>query len=92
MPIAWGGSLFNMLIDDAHSTVKSTHLASIIHQITNAVMHCHAQGVFHLDIKVENILLLRVHDPRPAYGPHVCLADFGASCARSLWFPHGHSA
>ncbi|KAF9519051.1 hypothetical protein BS47DRAFT_123309 [Hydnum rufescens UP504] len=48
-------------------------IKSIFLQLIDAVEHCHSLGIFHRDLKLENILL-KNQEGEP---PHIVLSDFG---------------
>ena len=81
MPLAWGGDLLRTLMRHGTRQWPSAHIHHIMHQLCSAVAFCHAQGLFHLDIKCENVLLrdgeYRGTAAEPP--PNVWLADFGSS-------------
>ena len=58
--------LFELL--DCNGTLSEAHLQPIIRQVVTGVLHCMASGVFHGDIKPENVLLK---------GDSAKVADFG---------------
>ena len=75
VPIMWGGDLFAAVASDAW--VPSTHAWPLWCQVVLAVQHAHAHGVFHLDIKLDNVLLSHKIQAGVAL-PTAKLCDFGA--------------
>jgi len=69
MEMATGGELFDRLIDSGNLTERA--VAPYFKGIVEGLLHCHARGVVHRDIKLENVMLC-------AEDPHVIkLVDFG---------------
>ena len=69
MELATGGELFDRLIDSGNLTERA--VAPYFKGMVEGLLHCHARGVVHRDIKLENVLL-------SAEDPHaVKLVDFG---------------
>ncbi|KAF9164357.1 hypothetical protein DFQ26_001568 [Actinomortierella ambigua] len=62
------GDLFYTITERGGFVGNDVAIKSIFHQIAQAVLHCHALGVYHRDLKPENIIL---------FGETVKLADFG---------------
>lgn len=63
-------------------TIRTDHAIRLILQLLRALDHCHAQGIVHGDIKLDNVLV--------DSGDHVRLADFGsASTTRDRTRPDG---
>jgi calcium/calmodulin-dependent protein kinase I len=64
---------------DTTFQISEATLGSVVHQLLGALAHCHAQGIAHLDVKPDNLLI----------GPdgQVRLCDFGLAarvpCRRS---------
>ncbi|KAF9519045.1 hypothetical protein BS47DRAFT_122972 [Hydnum rufescens UP504] len=55
-------------------------IKSIFLQLIDAVEHCHVLGIFHRDLRLENILLKNeVGEP-----PHIVLSDFGLA-TEEIW-------
>ena len=63
------GSLYCYLKTKPHPDNVSTHLLPWIQQLLRALVHMHAKGVVHCDIKSHNIF---IEDPE-----HVVIGDFG---------------
>jgi serine/threonine protein kinase len=69
MEMATGGELFDRLIDSGNLTERA--VAPYFKGMVEGLLHCHALGVVHRDIKLENVILC-------AEDPHaVKLVDFG---------------
>ncbi len=69
MEMATGGELFDRLIDSGNLTERA--VAPYFKGMAEGLLHCHALGVVHRDIKLENVALC-------ADDPHaVKLLDFG---------------
>ncbi|XP_061563509.1 pim proto-oncogene, serine/threonine kinase, related 136 [Cololabis saira] len=66
--------LFNYILNNDGPLQEDTAL-SIMKQLVDAVMHMHSNGVFHRDIKSENILIQTGSD-----GLRVRIIDFGCGC------------
>ena len=82
IPIAWGGDLMIVLLrSNVFHFNAAKHAGGIGRQIGMALQYLHAQQVFHLDLKLDNVFL-----PSGRYNadckdpPHVWLGDFGSSC------------
>ncbi|XP_078446446.1 CBL-interacting serine/threonine-protein kinase 14-like [Wolffia australiana] len=71
MDLAKGGELFSKL---AAGRLPEDLSRRYFHQLISAVGYCHARGVFHRDLKLENLLLDEKGDLK--------LADFGLGAAR----------
>lgn len=63
--------LFTSIVDHQHFAQDGQLVKKVFLQLCSVIQHCHARGVYHCDIKPENILL----DPED----NVCLCDFGLS-------------
>ena len=69
MELATGSDLFDRLIDSGNLTERA--VAPYFKGMAEGLLHCHARGVVHRDIKLENVALC-------AEDPHaVKLVDFG---------------
>jgi len=69
MELATGGELFDRLMDSGNLSEKA--MWPYAKGLIDGVLHCHARGVVHRDIKLENIML-------SAEDPHtIKLIDFG---------------
>jgi serine/threonine protein kinase len=55
LDLAVGGELFSLV--DASSRITEDLARHYFHQLISVVRYCHARGVFHHDIKPENLLL-----------------------------------
>lgn len=64
------GDLFTKITEQGHYVGNDVLAKYIFLQILDAVIHCHAVGVYHRDIKPENVLVSNA-------GMTVQLADFG---------------
>jgi calcium/calmodulin-dependent protein kinase (CaM kinase) II len=78
-----GGELFEDIVArEFYSEMDASHC---IHQILEAVRHCHENGIVHRDLKPENLLLASKNK-----GAHVKLADFGLAIEvqgdQTSWF------
>jgi 5'-AMP-activated protein kinase, catalytic alpha subunit len=67
MELCEGGSLLDV-VREAHR-LDETRAATLLAQLLDALQHCHARGIVHRDVKLENLLL----DARG----NLRLADFG---------------
>lgn len=78
MEHAEGGSLQDYL--EAHGPLTEREACAKFQQLVSALSHCHHQGIAHLDLKPDNILLDGENN--------IKLADFGLSleCANSLLY------
>jgi serine/threonine protein kinase len=70
MPYASSGDLHSLILKHKLYLNRPVLLRSVFLQILRGVQHCHKMGVFHRDIKSENILTFE-------NGTSVMLADFG---------------
>jgi len=69
MEMATGGELFDRLIDSGNLTERA--VAPYFKGMVEGLLHCHARGIVHRDIKLENVMLC-------AEEPHaIKLVDFG---------------
>ncbi|XP_061571251.1 serine/threonine-protein kinase pim-2-like [Cololabis saira] len=66
--------LFTYIVNN-HGPLQEDTAMSIMKQLVDAVMHMHSNGVFHRDIKSENILIQTGSD-----GLRVKIIDFGCGC------------
>jgi tetratricopeptide (TPR) repeat protein len=53
----------------------------LVRKVAEALAHCHARGVLHLDLKPSNIVLSDPHEPR------LKILDFGLATLTSSWLP-----
>ncbi|OQR97969.1 Protein kinase domain containing protein [Achlya hypogyna] len=60
----------------AHGPLSEAAAKHVLHQLVNAVAACHAAGIVHRDIKLENVLVTAI-DPTEPWKLTVQLADFG---------------
>ncbi len=60
----------------ALETLEAVRLAR---KVAEALAHCHARGVLHLDLKPSNIVIVDPHEPR------VKVLDFGLATLTSSW-------
>ncbi|SAM07623.1 hypothetical protein [Absidia glauca] len=72
------GDLFDFVAEDHQQVCRDEALVkSVFLQILDAIQHLHSQGIYHRDIKLENILLKSDNDDDDA-GTFTCkVADFG---------------
>ena len=79
MEMATGGELFDRLIDSGNLTERA--VAPYFKGMAEGLLHCHALGVVHRDIKLENVALC-ADDPHAVklvdFGLAVCLPAKGA--------------
>ncbi|KAK4741951.1 hypothetical protein SAY87_025539 [Trapa incisa] len=64
-----GGELFEKIVN--HGRMREDEARSYFQQLIHAVDYCHSRGVYHRDLKLENLLL-------DAYG-RLKISDFGLS-------------
>ena len=69
------GDLFEHV--NQRGTLPESDVFSILSQVANALHYLHTRGIFHRDLKLENILLRSI-DPL-----QVCLADFGLASKKT---------
>lgn len=67
-----GGELFDEFV--SNGKFDEFRAAEVLHQVLSAVAYCHARGVCHRDIKLENILI----DSKEEFAP-IKLIDFGCA-------------
>ncbi|WOL16622.1 hypothetical protein Cni_G25410 [Canna indica] len=85
LEFAKGGELFSCV--SARGRLPEEVARQLFHQLLSAVAYAHAHGVFHRDLKLENILLL---DDFPC--PRLKISDFGlAALADRLRPPDDHN-
>lgn len=66
----------------SHSLHVSFNLPQIImKQLVDALIEIHSRGVFHRDIKLDNILIETGSD-----GPCVRIIDFGTSLSEGMYY------
>ncbi|KAJ2930240.1 hypothetical protein H1R20_g6908, partial [Candolleomyces eurysporus] len=70
-----GGDLFSAITEKRVYDNQPQKIKAIFIQILNAMQHCHDMGVFHRDVKPENIMLSED-------GTTIYLGDFGLSTSR----------
>ncbi|SCU95428.1 LANO_0E10330g1_1 [Lachancea nothofagi CBS 11611] len=63
--------LFTSIVDHQYFAKNGMLVKQVFLQLCSVIQHCHARGIYHCDIKPENILLDE-HD-------NVCMCDFGLS-------------
>jgi len=76
LELATGGELFDRLIDSGSLSERAAW--PFISSLASALGHCHAKGVMHRDVKLENVMLV-AEDPRA-----VKLIDFGLALMLEL--------
>ena len=69
-----GGSLWDVLVEKGRRGVGPAAALAATRRLLNALTHCHARGVLHRDVKLDNLLLSESGDPESAK-----LTDFGLS-------------
>ena len=86
--ICLGGNLLRWAVKAKGDTAFASRVAR---EITGALVHCHARGICHRDLKLENVLLVR-----DAWDSPVRIADLGLAkrCSRRvlLWRLQNRSA
>lgn len=79
------GDVYNLLANYGAIIARDNSLIKIIFlQILDAVVHIHRQGIYHCDIKPENLLCKQEGDV-----VRVLLADFGCSVNKSIIYNYG---
>jgi calcium-dependent protein kinase len=78
-----GGELLSFIVKERG--INDWQAAYVMKQVLSAVNYCHARGIVHRDLKVENILVKDVIQPGQGedFGNkriNVKLIDFGISC------------
>mmetsp|Transcript_31735 Transcript_31735/g.55784 ORF Transcript_31735/g.55784 Transcript_31735/m.55784 type:complete len:257 (+) Transcript_31735:2-772(+) len=69
MEFAHRGELLDHITNSPNGRLSETNAAKIIYQVARGLAHCHENGVAHLDVSPENILLTRDFEAK--------LCDFG---------------
>ncbi|KAG2315822.1 hypothetical protein Bca4012_066669 [Brassica carinata] len=69
MECVMGGELFDRIV--SKGKLSETEGRKMFQQLTDGISYCHSKGVFHRDLKLENVLL-------DANG-HIKITDFGLS-------------
>ncbi|KIP06305.1 hypothetical protein PHLGIDRAFT_48557, partial [Phlebiopsis gigantea 11061_1 CR5-6] len=72
-----GGDLFNAVVERHAFAQNDALLKSVFVQILDAVQSCHDQGIYHRDLKPDNIFV-------SADGTQVFLGDFGMATDEAL--------
>jgi len=75
-----GVNLFELLASNNFKPLNDLRVKSLFLQLVKALQHCHSKGVFHRDIKLENILVT-------SKGQRVKLIDFGLAGVDKLGSP-----
>lgn len=72
--------LYDLIVQEGH--LSEERAKKVFRQVVDALSLCHCRGVFHRDVKDENIII----DPDT---DEVKLIDFGSGCGlRSDWYTH----
>ncbi|KAL1503257.1 hypothetical protein AB1Y20_011313 [Prymnesium parvum] len=72
MEICTGGELVARLLQQGESGFNEASAAQLVKKVLSAIRHCHAHGVVHRDIKLENLLY-----EHPGASAELKLIDFG---------------
>ncbi|KAG9017119.1 hypothetical protein FRB90_001682 [Tulasnella sp. 427] len=86
MPYYPDGDLFKAIVDRREFVGRDDDVRSAWLQVAEAVRACHSRGVFHRDVKPENVLIRR---SLPSPDSHLLLADFGLSTTDEWSFEFG---
>lgn len=80
-PIASFGSMLDLVdsLDFEGLALRPAHVAVALMQVSQALLHLHAQGFAHGDIAPRNVLVFGF-DPRACCHTRVKLGDFGEAC------------
>jgi 5'-AMP-activated protein kinase catalytic alpha subunit len=73
-----GGDLFDRIV--SKGKLSETQGRKMFQQLIDGVSYCHNKGVFHRDLKLENVLL-------DAKG-HIKITDFGLSALSQHYRPY----
>lgn len=82
MDLCMGGDLWAAVTDRHVYWQKDELVRSAFMQLVDAIEYCHSRGVYHRDIKLENILCSKD-------GSKVWLADFGLATTEPLSYQFG---
>lgn len=77
MELCTGGELFQVLVDLLPGRLEEPYAKKITKQLLEAVAYCHKQGIAHLDIKPENIMLVNKWENDGDPFPDIKVVDFG---------------
>ena len=80
-----GGDLFEYVSKQKNRKLPLEHARSIIWQMSLGIAHCHAQGIVHRDIKLENFVFATTPEATKPL-PRLQLIDFGLA---KQWQPPG---
>ncbi|XP_028808620.1 CBL-interacting serine/threonine-protein kinase 14-like [Neltuma alba] len=79
MECAHGGELYDRILN--HGLFDEDHSRRCFQQLISAVQHCHSRGVFHRDLKLDNLLLDQ--------DLNLKVSDFGLSATTDQIRPDG---
>lgn len=79
MEFAQGGELYDRILN--HGLLDEEHSRRCFHQLISAIQHCHSRGVFHRDLKLDNLLLDE--------NLNIKVTDFGLSATTDQVRPDG---
>jgi len=77
MDYAPDGDLFTQILHHRHYLGNDVLIKRVFLQILDAVQHCHSLGIYHCDLKPENVLCFD-------HGYRVAITDFGLATTKKL--------
>jgi len=79
LELGLGGDLFDFVQKQKDKKCSIELARDLTRQIARALAHCHAQGIVHRDVKLENFVFSKVLNSKKKNVPVLKLIDFGLS-------------